>query len=732
MPGKKRRNAAPRPTADVTQRNLGSRRVVVGVAVLAALGAGWWLVHQRTRHPNFLLVTIDTLRADHLGSYGDARAATPVMDELARQGVRFESAHSSVPLTGPSHATIFTGLYPPVHAVRENVTYLLDPRHTTLAARLKAKGYRTAAFVGAYPVAAAFGFGQGFDHFDDALHPNPGIGQGAERPGNEVADAATAWLAAPGTGPFFAWVHFYDPHAPYTPPTPYRETFADRPYDGEVAFADAQLGRVLEAVRRSGHGEDTVVLVVADHGEGLGDHAEGGHGILLYESTLRVPLLIAGPGVPSGRVVPDAVGAVDIVPTVLALLGMEAAPGLAGRNLQPAFSGRPAPGQPLYSEALFGRLNCRWSSLRGWTHEGWKLIEGAEAELYHLPTDPGETRNRAAEEPARLAQMRKGLREALGSMAPHGDTARPSTVSVEQEERLRSLGYTSGGSGGGGSLDQPGLPDPRPRVRLFERLEQLQSVTGPATAPALQEIASILSQDPGSPFAHFVMAAVAFRGGRFELAEKAFSRSLELDPDRPVIRQYYGALLRDMGRIEDSERELRIAVAQANTDDFVTQVNLAETLTRAGKAQEAEKIVEAILAKEPQHAKARGALGRILVARGQLQEAIPHLERAAEGRDPEPLIELAQVYLALGQAAKAHDSSAQALSRSPGHPWAMSVAGHALVLEGRREEGLALLRRALTLGPRRAEVWRALAEAFEAAGEARTAARCRQNATTRL
>src|SRR5262245_25324323 len=182
MSRRKRRRPASGPSADAVPRHRGGRRALVGVVALAAVVTAAWLAYRRTRpNTNLVLVTIDTLRADHVGSYGDASASTPVIDALARRGVRFESAHSSVPLTAPSHATILTGLYPPVHAVRENVTYLLDARHTTLAARLKARGYRTAAFVGAYPVAAAFGFGQGFDHFDDALHPNPGIGQGAER-----------------------------------------------------------------------------------------------------------------------------------------------------------------------------------------------------------------------------------------------------------------------------------------------------------------------------------------------------------------------------------------------------------------------------------------------------------------------------------------------------------------------------------------------------------------------
>ena len=303
----------------------------------AALASYSWFA--RRPRLNLLLVTIDTLRADHLGAYGYAAAATPVLDGIARGGVRFENAQSAAPLTGPSHATILTGQYPPQHGVRENVNFLLDPSHVTLATRLKRRGYHTGAFVGAYPVAAAFGFGQDVDHFSEGLHPNPGIGQGAERPANEVADAAAAWVRE-APMPFFAWVHFYDPHAPYAPPPPFRERFADRPYDGEIAFTDAQLGRILDVLRAAGHGEDTLVIVLADHGEGLGEHDEGGHGILAYQSTLRVPLLVSGPGVAKGRIAKDAVGTIDVVPTVLALLGLDAAADLPGRSLRPALEGR--------------------------------------------------------------------------------------------------------------------------------------------------------------------------------------------------------------------------------------------------------------------------------------------------------------------------------------------------------------------------------------------------------
>ena len=229
-----------------------------------------------------------------MGAWGYAGARTRALDGLAARGARFANAEAAVPLTGPSHATIFTGSYPPVHGVRDNVTFTLDARHATLASLLKAAGYQTAAFVGAYPVAAAFGLGRGFDEYHEGFHQIPIPGQGAERPGNEVADDVIAWLKSSHTAPFFVWAHFYDPHAPYTPPSPYREEFKDRPYDGEIAFADAQLGRILDALDATGHRDDTVIVAMSDHGESLGEHDERTHAILIYEATLHVPLLMAG------------------------------------------------------------------------------------------------------------------------------------------------------------------------------------------------------------------------------------------------------------------------------------------------------------------------------------------------------------------------------------------------------------------------------------------------------
>src|SRR4051812_41469302 len=429
-------------------------RLVAAGAVILIAAAGAWLVLRQphARPPNLLLITIDTLRADHVGAYGATTGATPAIDALARGGARFDQVQTAVPLTGPAHATILTGQYPPTHGVRGNVNFTLGSTYPTLATRLQRRGYATAAFVGAYPVAAAFGFNQGFDTFDEEFHESTPEDNGAERRANEVADRALRWLSARSSGPFFAWLHLYDPHAPYDPPAPYRDRFAGRPYDGEIAFADAQIGRVLDALRASGRDRDTIVMVLADHGEGLGDHHELTHAVLTYQSTMRVPWIVAGPGIPSGGEVRARVATIDVVPTALGLLGLDADRALLGRDLRPLMNGRPLASDPFYQESLFGRLNCHWAALRGWVQDDWKLITGAEPELYNLADDPTERRNLASSDPARLRRMTDDLQRGLQRLAPGGDRAQPRAVSADQEERLRSLGYTAG-SGGSGPID---------------------------------------------------------------------------------------------------------------------------------------------------------------------------------------------------------------------------------------------------------------------------------------
>lgn len=699
------------------------------LAVLLVAAALWLEREPRPIRPNVLLVTIDTLRADRVGAYGYKGAATPVLDALALRGVRFANALASVPLTGPSHSTILTGLYPPVHGVRDNVIFPLSARHPNLATLLKRQGYRTGGFVSAYPVAGSFGFSEGFDQFSEGFHEavDPGAG-GAERPANETVDAALSWLEKENEAPFFAWLHLYDPHTPYKPPPPFDSDFKGRPYDGEIAFADQQLGRIMDWLKASGREEDTVVAVVADHGESLGEHEEATHAILIYQATLHVPFILAGPGVSENTVVEAPVGTADLLPTVLGLLKLAPPSPMNGRDLGPALRGQRLATQALYAESLFARLNCRWSSLRSLVEGDWKLIQGAEPELFNLADDPSELKNLAAAEPDRARKMQEALRVAVRSMAPSGDNARANAVSPEQEERLRSLGYTSG-TGGSGALDQAGLPDPRKLVRLYEKIQQAATAHGPAADRAVEELVLISQIDPGNPYGQYALGNLAYRTGRLHLADTAYAKALDLDPDRPGMRLTYGRLLRDLGRLADSEKQLRLALEQTTPDDARTRISLAETLIAVKKLDEAQSLLKAVLDKSPEHVEALAASGHLLVAAGRAREAIPFLEKAAAGTDPEPWVELARVYLGLGDGGKAFEAGEEALRRSPGHPWALAATGHALILQGRREEGLNALKRALAAPPRRPEAWLSLAAAFEAAGDPQRAAACRRAAS---
>jgi predicted Zn-dependent protease len=480
-------------------------------------------------------------------------------------------------------------------------------------------------------------------------------------------------------------------------------------------------------MRAAGRDEDTVVAVLADHGESLGQRGEATHGILIHQATLHVPFFLAGPGVPPGIVVTARVSAVDVLPTLLGLLGIEPSPGLPGRDLRAALAGQRLPAEALYAESLFGRLTCRWSALRGWVSGDWKLVEGAETELFDLAADPGEARNLAAQEQPRVERMREALKAAVRKMAPAGDAAHAAALSPEQEERLRSLGY-AGGTGGAGALDEPGLPDPRARVQIYERARRAMGAFGGAVPAALSDMEVVTAEDPGNPFAHFVLGHLAYRDGRLGTAARAFARGLELDPQRPDMRLPFGRLLREMGRLEDSERQLRIAVEQASAGDDRTRTDLAETLTARGKTDEAGPIIEAVLARAPNDDAALGAKGRWLIAVGRPSEAVPYLERAGAGAEVEPWVELGELYLRLGQRARARESAERALARAPGHPWALAVAGRALIAGGQRDQGLAALKTALAARPRRPEGWLSLARAFDAASEPREADVCRRKA----
>src|SRR3954463_9218229 len=347
---------------------------------------------------NLLIVTLDTTRADRIHAYGFDGIETPNLDRMAREGVLFEQAVAPAPLTLPAHSSIFTGRFPPAHGVRDNGGFFLDARETTLAERLQARGFRTGGFVGAYVLDHKWGIAQGFqtyfDDFDLSKYQSLSLGS-VDRPGNEVADKALQWLDGVGSKRFFGWVHFYDAHSPYDPPEPFKSRYAGHPYIGEIAFVDSQVGRLLAYLDAHHLADNTVVIVMGDHGESLGEHGEGTHGFFVYQATMHVPLLVRAPyDLMAGRRVADTVRSIDILPTALELLGVPSSEHLEGTSVVPLMTGaKKELGLAAYSEAIYPRFHFGWSDLRALTSGRYKYVAAPRPELYDLQEDPGETRN---------------------------------------------------------------------------------------------------------------------------------------------------------------------------------------------------------------------------------------------------------------------------------------------------------------------------------------------------
>jgi len=417
-------------------------RALIGRTTLAVLGTSALLGLRDIRPAsqsvrNVLIVTLDTTRADVLPAYGGTNVETPALDRLAREGVVFEQAMSSAPLTLPAHCSLLTGLFPPHHGVRDNVDAPLGDANLTLAEVAHANGLRSAAFVGSAVLGARRGLAQGFDTYSDVQRAP--LNARLRRRGNVVVDEAIGWMTQRSDVPFLTWVHLYDAHAPYLLPEPYRTMYEDVPYLGAIAFMDAQIARLVNALEAAHLLDRTMIVVAADHGESLGDHGEDGHGILLYQSTLRVPLIVRLPGVAARRI-SDPVRLVDVMPTVLEALG-DASPRVDGVSLLGLMKGQiPHLDLEAYSESLYPR-RFGWSELRALRTGRFKYVSAPRPELYDLEKDPGEARNLYDERRALAVAM--ATRLATLEESTTNDATRPPELDRESLERLSSLGYVA-------------------------------------------------------------------------------------------------------------------------------------------------------------------------------------------------------------------------------------------------------------------------------------------------
>lgn len=674
---------------------------LASAAALAAAARGAAQPPPTVPSPSVLLVTLDTTRADHLGCYGASFASTPNLDALAREGARFDLALAPAPLTLPSHCSIMTGLVPRRHGVRDNARFRLDPGIPVLAERLRAAGYRTAAYVSSAVLDRVGGLDRGFDLYDDTVRTGDRRAFNyEERAASQTTRAALYGLARLGP-PFFFWVHYFDPHLPYVAPEPFRTRFRDRPYDGEIAFMDSEFGRLLEAART--RAPSLLVAVAGDHGEGLGDHGEAAHGVFLYQATQRVPLILAGFGVPRGAVIRGGpVGLVDIAPTILDLLGLPPIESADGRSLAPLLrgGGGKAPERDIEMETFFPSFAYGWAPLRGLVRGRLKYIEAPQPELYDLASDPSELRN----EIERRGGQARLLARAIASLAS-ADEPRPSRsdpVSAEQRARLESLGYL-GGSGGDA---RPG-PDPKEAIGWLADLEAgRRAIQSGKPGNGIAPLERLLARNPANVPALLALGQCRLGTGDTGPALEAFERAARLDPENPLVHFHVGNALAEQARERPSlEAEARSAYERALTlhpRHAETYLNYAALLARGeqGLAAALELLVRARAAgvEDPD---IETEIGLIELARGSRSLARVAFERAVslDPRQGRALESLGKIAYEDGDFRRAADFYERALEGTPRADLARTLGAIRLVHLEDRAGALRAFERALELMP---------------------------------
>ncbi len=573
--------------------------IVIVIAITAGCG-GREVARERAGRParHLLLVTLDTLRADYLGSYGRSEARTPHLDALARRGTRFEQATTVTPLTLPAHSSLFTGTYPAFHGVRDNGGFYLGDEHSLLAEVLAASGYRTGGFVGAFVLDSRWGIAQGFEHFYDEFDLtefDDAAGMDAvQRSGAVVVDHAIEWLQAQDERPFFAWVHLYDPHTPYDAPEPYRSRFPDTlsgAYDAEIAWTDALFGRLIAALEADHRLQETLVVVLADHGEMLREHDELTHGFFIYDAAVRIPLILAGPGVPAG-VVPDQVRILDVMPTVLARLGIEPPTAVQGVDLSPLMRGERLR-LLAHSESWFPRFHYGWSELLSIQDGRFKLIRAPRPELFDLSTDPRELDNLAERNPERVETMDRALDRLLTEVSNPDAVAGPQPVDEETTRRLQALGYLGGAAER--NLERPARGDPKDKIVLYNRLKQATAASAAGRLDeAVQHVEQALAEDPEIVEAHFLLGNFHRKAERFETAVTAYRKALELDPEHREAIYALALAYKEMDRLDEALTGLERAAALDSKNGKVMWQK-ADVLMRQKRLPEAEKELLAAL-----------------------------------------------------------------------------------------------------------------------------------------
>jgi arylsulfatase A-like enzyme/Tfp pilus assembly protein PilF len=625
------------------------------------LAAPAWAATQRSPkqsapiHPNVVLITLDTTRADRMGFLGSDRGLTPNLDALAHVALVFSRAYAQVPLTTPSHATIFTGTYPQFN----HVNYMGDPLGKSLPYLpdiLHSNGYQTAAFVGALvldPLKLAPGFDRGFDVYDAGFHrrrPGEDNYHSLERRGEEVLSRALSWLSKHPAGPFFLWIHLYDPHDPYSPPEPYRTRYQADPYDGEIAYTDSVVGKLLRELRTRGLFDDSLIAVMADHGEAFGEHGEKHHGIFLYDETIHIPLLIKLPRQNTGTKVETRVGLVDVAPSILRAAHLPVPDAMQGQSLlrvatpdKTEISGQQSDSgsqRPIYSESRYGHLSFGWSVLKAWRAGNYLYVDAPERELYDQSADPLAMHNLAADSKAVVetaaAQMAEFRRKTVA------ESSEKTGLTAEQTESLHSLGYMGSDSAAPSDSNDESGADPKQKIAianlLYEALIQTEKGRYQEAVPILEEV---LKQEPHTLTAYLQLGRAYVSLKEYQKAIAPLQHVVAATPDNSLARYELGCALVKTGQWNEAAPQFEAAVSEMNSSAMM-HFYLALVYQQTSRNDEALAEFKDALRWDPKNFPANLLLGRMYIKQQKAAEALPLLQKAATLRrdaiDPHRLL----------------------------------------------------------------------------------------------
>jgi choline-sulfatase len=610
-----------------------------------ALAAGFFLLwlafsgHQGTPKPkNVILITLDTTRPDALGPYGGTDALTPVLDRIAARGNVFDHDYSQAPITLPSHTSIMTSLIPPQHGVRNNISYRLAPEHRTLATILRERGYATAAFVSSVILDHKFGLDQGFDVYEDKIvNYAPKTARAiVTRRGGTTLDAALAWFGKHHSEhpeqAFFSWIHFYDAHAPYDPPLPFKQAYADSPYHGEIAYMDQQLGRLVRFLEDKGLDKNTVIIVTADHGDSFGEHGEATHGFFTYSSTTHVPLIVSKPlyGKP-GEHIEHIVESIDLAPSILAMLELEVPGEMKGALLSSPDA------RAVFSEAMIPHEDFYLAPLHSLKDDHYSFYYSSELELYNLQSDPGEKTNIAEQNPDLTARYLDSIRKILDSA-----TSSNSNVAIDQAtiEMLRSLGYVADGGASpvGASSDDFTLPSPLTSLPVYRQMQNLRQYEDVYPFKMIEGLRKLSSDSPKQIIVHRDLGRLLVLGGNENEGIEQLKQAAALKPSDPRLHTFLGLGYHQFGRFEEASAEYELAL-ELNPEHTIALYNLGLAQLALGDVEAARTSFESVVEINPTDALALNNLAFIAYRHDKdTRKAQELINRAAAINPDYPLI----------------------------------------------------------------------------------------------